>query len=119
VNCQREGETCDYSIRLNWEGRGKKKPDSDKMAMELERHANLGELPYREIQTGTAVTAVHGRGGETMMEWEKDIWRKHRRQMTIQNNIEQQGVALAIATAAKDKARQRLIREKDSSAGRH
>src|SRR5271167_2090875 len=25
VNCQRQGETCDYSIRLNWEGRGKKK----------------------------------------------------------------------------------------------
>lgn len=28
VNCQRQGETCDYSIRLNWEGRGKKKADS-------------------------------------------------------------------------------------------
>jgi hypothetical protein len=28
VNCQRQGETCDYSIRLNWDGRGKKKPDS-------------------------------------------------------------------------------------------
>lgn len=29
-NCQRQGETCDYSIRLNWEGRGKKKAaDSD------------------------------------------------------------------------------------------
>ncbi|KMP09301.1 hypothetical protein CIRG_09471 [Coccidioides immitis RMSCC 2394] len=25
VNCQRQGDTCDYSIRLNWEGRGKKK----------------------------------------------------------------------------------------------
>ena len=24
LNCQRTGETCDYSIRLNWEGRGKK-----------------------------------------------------------------------------------------------
>ncbi|KAH8602690.1 fungal-specific transcription factor domain-containing protein [Bisporella sp. PMI_857] len=24
-NCRRQGETCDYSIRLNWEGRGKKK----------------------------------------------------------------------------------------------
>ncbi|KAJ9216314.1 transcriptional regulator family: Fungal Specific TF [Paecilomyces variotii] len=26
LNCQRQGETCDYSIRLNWEGRTKKKP---------------------------------------------------------------------------------------------
>ncbi|GAD93949.1 C6 finger domain protein, putative [Paecilomyces variotii No. 5] len=25
LNCQRQGETCDYSIRLNWEGRTKKK----------------------------------------------------------------------------------------------
>jgi hypothetical protein len=48
VNCQRQGETCDYSIRLNWEGRGKKKPDSDKMEMKLERHAHLGELRYRK-----------------------------------------------------------------------
>ena len=27
VNCQRQGETCDYSIRLNWDGRNKKKDD--------------------------------------------------------------------------------------------
>jgi hypothetical protein len=27
LNCQRQGETCDYSIRLNWDGRGKKKPE--------------------------------------------------------------------------------------------
>lgn len=27
MNCQRQGETCDYSIRLNWDGRGKKKED--------------------------------------------------------------------------------------------
>jgi hypothetical protein len=25
VNCQKQEETCDYSIRLNWDGRGKKK----------------------------------------------------------------------------------------------
>ncbi|KAH8815418.1 fungal-specific transcription factor domain-containing protein [Xylogone sp. PMI_703] len=29
LNCQRLSEKCDYSIRLNWEGRGKKKPESD------------------------------------------------------------------------------------------
>jgi hypothetical protein len=27
VNCQRQGEACDYSIRLNWDGRGKKKTE--------------------------------------------------------------------------------------------
>lgn len=27
LNCQRQGETCDYSIRLNWDGRAKKKDD--------------------------------------------------------------------------------------------
>src|SRR5271155_2131339 len=27
LNCQRQGEACDYSIRLNWDGRGKKKPE--------------------------------------------------------------------------------------------
>jgi hypothetical protein len=29
INCQRQGETCDYSIRLNWEGRSKKKDDGE------------------------------------------------------------------------------------------
>jgi hypothetical protein len=27
INCQRQGETCDYSIRLNWDGRTKKKDE--------------------------------------------------------------------------------------------
>lgn len=29
-NCQRQGETCDYSIRLNWNGRSKKNPEEEK-----------------------------------------------------------------------------------------
>jgi hypothetical protein len=32
VNCSKQGETCDYSIRLNWDGRGKKKPQDGVMA---------------------------------------------------------------------------------------
>lgn len=28
LNCQRQGEACDYSIRLNWDGRTKRKADS-------------------------------------------------------------------------------------------
>ncbi|KAI1075089.1 hypothetical protein F5B20DRAFT_595381 [Whalleya microplaca] len=28
LNCQKTGETCDYSIRLNWEGRRGKRPES-------------------------------------------------------------------------------------------
>lgn len=27
LNCQRQGETCDYSIRLNWDGRSRRKGD--------------------------------------------------------------------------------------------
>jgi hypothetical protein len=27
LNCQRQDEVCDYSIRLNWDGRGKRKAD--------------------------------------------------------------------------------------------
>jgi len=27
INCQRQGEACDYSIRLNWDGRTKRKDD--------------------------------------------------------------------------------------------
>ncbi|KAI1821903.1 fungal-specific transcription factor domain-containing protein [Xylaria intraflava] len=33
VNCQRTGETCDYSIRLNWEGRKGKQVDSSVVAL--------------------------------------------------------------------------------------
>ncbi|OAP55107.1 hypothetical protein AYL99_10807 [Fonsecaea erecta] len=29
ANCQRQGETCDYSIRLNWDGRNKKKEEGN------------------------------------------------------------------------------------------
>ena len=29
TNCQRQGESCDYSIRLNWDGRSKKKEDGN------------------------------------------------------------------------------------------
>ncbi|KAK3082029.1 hypothetical protein LTS18_007526, partial [Coniosporium uncinatum] len=29
LNCERQGETCDYSIRLNWGGRSKKKDGGD------------------------------------------------------------------------------------------
>jgi Fungal Zn(2)-Cys(6) binuclear cluster domain len=32
-NCQRVGEACDYSIRLNWEGRGKRKTEDDSQAV--------------------------------------------------------------------------------------
>lgn len=28
LNCQRQGEVCDYSIRLNWDGRSRKKGES-------------------------------------------------------------------------------------------
>ena len=31
-NCERQGETCDYSIRLNWEGRTKRKGSNETQA---------------------------------------------------------------------------------------
>lgn len=31
-NCERQGETCDYSIRLNWEGRSKRKGSNETQA---------------------------------------------------------------------------------------
>lgn len=51
LNCQRQGETCDYSIRLNWEGRGKKKatePDAP------------GQISFSIGATSTAALASPG-----------------------------------------------------------
>lgn len=51
VNCQKQGETCDYSIRLNWDGRGKKK---------AEESAGSGQINFSSgmISVGTGKTAT-------------------------------------------------------------
>lgn len=53
-NCQRQGEPCDYSIRLNWEGRGKKKAaESDPS----------GQIHFSPRMTSTA--AIRPSNGES------------------------------------------------------
>ena len=44
LNCQRQGETCDYSIRLNWDGRTKKK-DDDKSGPQMISFAPSPSIP--------------------------------------------------------------------------
>ncbi|KAI0906373.1 fungal-specific transcription factor domain-containing protein [Ustulina deusta] len=44
VNCQRTGETCDYSIRLNWEGRRGKQADSSLVGF---GHDTLSAIPAK------------------------------------------------------------------------
>ena len=41
-NCERQGETCDYSIRLNWEGRTKRKGgDTGAQTSSFDFHSNV------------------------------------------------------------------------------
>ena len=40
-NCERQGETCDYSIRLNWEGRTKRKGETGSQTSTFVFHQNV------------------------------------------------------------------------------
>ncbi|KAG9242974.1 fungal-specific transcription factor domain-containing protein [Calycina marina] len=44
-NCQRQRETCDYSIRLNWDGRSGKKKDGPVGAPQMVISASLASTP--------------------------------------------------------------------------
>ncbi|RDW64128.1 hypothetical protein BP5796_10630 [Coleophoma crateriformis] len=44
VNCQKQGDTCDYSIKLNWEGRGKKKSDGAAGTGQIDFNAGIISL---------------------------------------------------------------------------
>ena len=55
-NCERQGESCDYSIRLNWEGRTKRKartstPESPSASTNQET-GTLGAFTFDGIATG-------------------------------------------------------------------
>jgi hypothetical protein len=50
LNCQRQGETCDYSIRLNWDGRNKRK-DDDKPGAQPMTFAHETSVPKQFAQT--------------------------------------------------------------------
>jgi hypothetical protein len=49
LNCQRQGETCDYSIRLNWDGRGKKK-----------KHEGSGQIVFSSGMIDSVLGATSG-----------------------------------------------------------
>ena len=55
MNCQRQGETCDYSIRLNWEGRGKKK---DGTASPGQINFSMGTISATPSRPGTGDSAA-------------------------------------------------------------
>ncbi|RFU31231.1 hypothetical protein B7463_g5119, partial [Scytalidium lignicola] len=56
LNCQRLSETCDYSIRLNWEGRGKKKPEGDG---QVDFSAGLITLAPNQVHTPDSSGSSH------------------------------------------------------------
>ncbi len=45
LNCQRQGEACDYSIRLNWDGRTKRKAGSNTPEPSFVLHGSLASGP--------------------------------------------------------------------------
>ncbi|KAH8665225.1 fungal-specific transcription factor domain-containing protein [Tricladium varicosporioides] len=55
VNCQRQGETCDYSIRLNWDGRGKKKGEGSSAGgfsqIRFSTPESVSQLPQKSSPT--------------------------------------------------------------------
>jgi hypothetical protein len=63
VNCQRQRETCDYSIRLNWGGRGNKKPDSTVGSGQIDFSSGIISVtPISRPSTGESVatpTTLH------------------------------------------------------------
>ncbi|KAL3419482.1 snf2 family helicase atpase [Phlyctema vagabunda] len=81
-------------------------------AAKLGRHADAGELRYREIHADEAITKVQVSEVEAEKERKKDMQRKRRREKTVQTNIEQKEIAMAKAQAAEDEhERQKFIRE--------
>lgn len=62
MNCQRQGETCDYSIRLNWEGRGKKK--SDGTASPGQINFSVGTISAGPSRPGTGDSSTTPAAGQ-------------------------------------------------------
>ncbi len=85
---------------------------TDKMANKLGRHADYGELRYREIHADAAITAVQEKEVQAEKERKKDMQRKRRREKTVATNLEQKEIAMAKAQAAEDEVeRQKFVRE--------
>jgi DNA helicase INO80 len=85
---------------------------TDKMANKLGRHADYGEVRYREIYADAAITAVQEKEVQAEKERKKDMQRKRRREKTVATNLEQKELALQKAQAAEDEVeRQKFVRE--------
>jgi len=85
---------------------------ADKMSNKLGRHADYGEVRYREIYADAAVTAVQEKEVQAEKERKKDMQRKRRREKTVATNLEQKELALQKAQAAEDEVeRQKFVRE--------
>ncbi|KAK5082703.1 hypothetical protein LTR05_006583 [Lithohypha guttulata] len=57
ANCQRQGEACDYSIRLNWDGRSKKKENGTNGFHTIS--FNSQPLPLPALSQSLQVNAPH------------------------------------------------------------
>ncbi|KAF1815962.1 hypothetical protein P152DRAFT_430449 [Eremomyces bilateralis CBS 781.70] len=59
-NCQRVNDTCDYSVRLNWEGRSKKRFQVEASSItksNMQRNSNYAKSSEVVIDLGTAISA--------------------------------------------------------------
>jgi hypothetical protein len=63
VNCQRQGESCDYSIRLNWDGRSKRKDDG-KSASHLMTFTSVQSFLRQPAQT-SSTKGANGRSSRS------------------------------------------------------
>ena len=67
VNCERQGEACDYSIKLNWEGRTKRK-DGAPSPWSFEQIGLMPTPPISEtglVQSGLSVAKAASPTGQT------------------------------------------------------
>jgi len=74
MNCERQGEKCDYSIRLNWEGRTKRKatertpePKSHLPTMKLENSPGPEAVKFQQESVGSSPPTPFGKAPETTL----------------------------------------------------
>ena len=57
LNCDRQGETCDYSIRLNWDGRTKRKNSNEDKPLS---HASSPPLSFERSASHNSDSTIRG-----------------------------------------------------------
>ena len=65
LNCQRQGEACDYSIRLNWDGRTKRKAGSGTPEPSFVLHGSVLSGPPAATSVPPGLTTIIGRDSTT------------------------------------------------------